>query len=123
VAIAFLSDDSLKISFAQWEKVLGLVHDAQFPLASISGISVPPDGYGAPSGLRAPGLAVPRRLKVGTWRGRGRRQLVSVRHGRPAVHVQLRDSGFTDLIIGMDGAESLAAAVRSALDVSAQPFG
>jgi hypothetical protein len=123
VAIAFLSDDSVKISFSGWEKLFGLVHDAQLPLAAISDVSVAPDGYSAPSGLRAPGLAVPGRVKVGTWRGRGRRQLISVRRGQPAIHLRLSDVRVTDVIIGMEGAESLAAALRSSLKPSAQPLG
>jgi hypothetical protein len=32
-----------------------------------------PDALAAVSGLRAPGLAVPGRTKIGVWRGRGRR--------------------------------------------------
>ena len=115
MATAFLSDDCLKVSFALWEKALGLVRDAQIPLRCVHSVCVVPDGYSVPRGIRAPGLAVPGRVKVGTWRGRGR-QLVSVRRGQPALHLRVVEAGFSDVIIGMDGAESLAGALHDALD-------
>jgi uncharacterized protein len=115
MATAYLADDCLKVRFALWEKVLGLVQDADFPLEAIREVVVAPDGYPVPHGVRAPGLAVPTRVKVGTWRGRGSKQLVSVRRSQPALQVRLENAGPTELVIGMDEAASLAAALHEAL--------
>jgi len=111
MATAYVSDDSLKVRFTLWEKVFGLVHDAEFPLSSVEGATVEPDGYRAPRGLRAPGLAVPGQVKVGTWRGRSSKQLVAVRRGQPAVRVRLRGQAVTEVVIGTTAAGSLAAAL------------
>ena len=115
MATAYLSDDCLKIRFTAWEKVFGFVRDTEFPVTALDSVSVAPDGYRLPHGLRAPGLAVPMRVKVGTWRGRGGRQLVSVRKGQPALHVQVHGSGYSDLMIGTDAADSLAGVVQQAV--------
>ena len=121
MATAYLSDDCLKVRFTAWEKFFGFVRDVEFPVTSLEHVLVAPDGYRLPHGLRAPGLAVPRRVKVGTWRSRGGRQLVSVRKGQPALHVRVRDSGYSDLMIGTDAADSLAGAVLEAVGRSEQP--
>ena len=72
------------------------------------------NGVAAVSGLRAPGLGLPRR-KVGTWRQRGRRTAVSVRAGQPAVRVRLEGTRYDELLVG----DSNAAATVAALGVSA----
>jgi hypothetical protein len=109
-----IAGDAFDVGFARWEKVLGLVRDVSVPLASIRDVEVVPDGYHGTLGLRAPGLGVPGRRKLGTWRGRGSKQLVSVSGGQPAVRIRLRDEPYTELLIGADDAAALAAGLDRA---------
>jgi len=111
-----ITDDSVQVSFAQWEKLLGLVRDITLPLASIRDVEVVPDGYHGTRGMRAPGLGIPRRRKLGTWRSRGCRQLVSVSSGKPAVRICLRQpaDGYTEVLVGAADAAALAAGLDRA---------
>jgi hypothetical protein len=73
---------------------------------------VVPNGLAAPTGIRAPGLGLPGRLKLGTWRARGATSLVAVRRGQPAVRVGLVGQRYDYLVLGVDDAERLAGELR-----------
>jgi hypothetical protein len=106
--------DMLEVRHTRWEKVAGLLRDVRVPLSAIDHIDVVPNGLTATRGLRAPGLAIPGRRKIGTWRGREGRQLISVRRGQPAVRVYLRGSGYDVLVIGSPDAEAVASRLVAA---------
>jgi len=103
---------NLSITFTTYEKVAGLLRDISVPLASIASVTVEPDGVRATKGLRAPGLGVPGRRKIGTWRrrhgGRTVRTAVSVRSGQPAVRIELHDTLWDQILIGDDDANRIA---------------
>jgi alpha/beta superfamily hydrolase len=82
------------------------------PLAAVDDVAVEADGVAAATGLRAPGLAVPGRMKVGTWRRRGQRTLVSTRRGMPAVRVIFSGAGVDEVLIGSPHAHAVATAIR-----------
>jgi len=103
------TDTAVRVHFTRAEKLAGLVRDLEVPRASVSAVEVVPDPLTALRGLRAPGLALPGLRKIGTWRGRGTRTLVSIRRGQPAVRVELRGQRVTALLIGADDAARLAA--------------
>lgn len=63
-------------------------------------------------GIRAPGLAWPGHVKVGTWRGRWGKDLVAVRRGRPAVVVELRDAPWRRLVVEAPDRASAEQTVR-----------
>jgi len=100
---------SVSVRFTRAEKVLGLMRDMEVPRAAIRSADVESDGLRATRGLRAPGLAVPGRRKIGTWLWRGQRTAVSVRAHQPALHLQIRHRGYDALLIGTDEAEAIAA--------------
>ena len=102
-----LRQDRLSVRFTRTEKVLGLVRDHSFPLASVTSTRVEEVGLQAVRGLRAPGLGLPGRWLVGTWRGHGR-TLVSVRRGQPALVVELTGQRFERLVLGTHDAADLA---------------
>ncbi|MDP9462993.1 MAG: hypothetical protein M3P52_00080, partial [Actinomycetota bacterium] len=64
-------------------------------------------------GRRAPGLGGQRRL-IGTWRAKDDKQYVCVRRGQPAVKLTLSGQKYRTVLIGLDDAEPMAAAIRSA---------
>jgi hypothetical protein len=64
-----VSDDTLTVRMAPLTKLAGLLRDQRIPLTAVTAVEVVQDGLAAARGLRAPGLALPGRRKVGTWRG------------------------------------------------------
>ncbi len=105
-----VAPDALQIRFTLLEKIGGLVRDIEVPLASILAVEVVEDGLAAAKGIRAPGLGIPGVRKLGTWRGRGSKTLVSVRRGQPALLLEVSGARFDTLLIGSDRAEEYAAA-------------
>jgi hypothetical protein len=99
----------IEIAFTTAERIGGLLRNQWIPRSSISSVEIVDDGYIATSGLRAPGLGIPGRRKLGTWRSRGRRQLVDVRRGEPALRIQLAGQRYDTLVIGSTEARSVAA--------------
>lgn len=110
-----LNPPTLGIRFSRGEKVAGLLRDIEEPLDRVRAVRVEGDGLDATQGVRAPGLALPGRRKVGTWRGRGRRTAVCVRAGEPAVRISLDGARWTELLIGTPEAEDVAARLQSVI--------
>jgi hypothetical protein len=104
---------TLTVSLSRSERILGLLRDLEVPLSAVQGVDVVPDGPAVLRGLRAPGLGLPGR-KVGTWRGRGEKTLVSVRRGQPEVRVHLTGQRFDTLLLGVDDPAAVAAALPTA---------
>lgn len=112
-----LTQDRVIVRLTGAEQVWALRRqEIAVPLEAIRAVAVVPDGLSATHGLRAPGLGVPGRRKVGTWRGRGSRTFVCVRRGEPAVRIRLRGRApFDTLLVGNEQAEALAAELSRAL--------
>ena len=108
MATVTLSEDTLGVRFTSVEKLSGLVRDLDVPVASVIDARVENDGLSAARGIRAPGLGIPGVRKVGTWRGRAGRSLVSVRRGQPALSVRLSGQRYGTILIGLDDAQRYA---------------
>jgi hypothetical protein len=107
VATLSATPQTVTVTLSRSEKILGLLRDLEVPRAAVRAVEVVPDGQSALRGLRAPGLGLPRR-KIGTWRRRGEKTLVSVRRGQPAVRVRLTGQRFDTLLVGADDAAAVA---------------
>jgi hypothetical protein len=107
MATVTITSGTLQVRFTTTEKVLGLVRDREFPLSSVKSVHVEANGLATVRGVRAPGLGIPGRLLIGTWRGRGR-TLVCVRRGDPALVVDLSGQGYERLVVGAENAADLA---------------
>lgn len=108
-----LSETTVRLRFRAWEKVAGLIRDLDVPVSAIRAVEVVEDGLAATRGLRAPGLGLPRLRKVGTWRGRGHKSLVSVRRHQPAVRLRLTGQRFDEVLVGADDAAALLERLRT----------
>jgi hypothetical protein len=84
-----IRDSELVLELTGWEKVAGLLGDLHLPLDDVRTAEVVADPLPLVRGLRAPGLDVPWRTKIGTWRQRRSRTVAVVRAGAPAVRVLL----------------------------------
>lgn len=118
MASIHINTDAVHVRFTLAEKLAGLLRDIDEPLTRVRAVTVENDGLSAARGVRAPGLALPGRRRIGTWRGRGRRAAVSVRRGQPAVRIALEGSKYSELLIGTPAATEVADRLRSATQVA-----
>jgi hypothetical protein len=109
-----LTPTTVSVRFTTAEKIIGLVRDVELPRTALRGAELVPEPLTAMRGLRAPGLALPGRRKIGTWRRPGERTLVCVRKGQPAVRVRLESDRYDTLLIGADDAAALAESLAPA---------
>lgn len=107
--------DVVRVQLSRAEKVAGLVRDQEIPLAAVHAVDVIGDPMAAPSGIRAPGLSFPGRRKVGTWRGRGRREFVCVRRGEPAVELIVEGGPYDRYLLGTPQAQAVATRIAAHL--------
>ncbi|WP_116452972.1 hypothetical protein [Blastococcus litoris] len=111
MATVQLTPTTVTVRLTRAEKFWGLLRDVRFDRAAVREADVVQDPLSAARGLRAPGLALPGRRKIGTWRRRGERSLVSVRRGVPAVRLRLDGARYDTVLISTDDAAALAGAL------------
>lgn len=104
-----LTSEALTVRLSLGEKVAGLLRDLVVPLGAVTSVTVEDDGIKAVRGLRAPGLALPGRTKIGTWRRRGGPAMVVVRAGMPTLRVGLEGQRYAELLVSHADAHDLAA--------------
>lgn len=98
-------DHQLHVRFSRVERLLGLVRDVRVPLSSVTAVSRL-GSWSEARGLRV-GLGLPGICLLGTWRWRGRRQLVALRRGRPALRIWLHGEKYDELLVSTPEAELL----------------
>ncbi|GIH69826.1 alpha/beta hydrolase family protein [Sphaerimonospora thailandensis] len=116
-----VTGSELTLELSQSEKFAGLHGDIRVPLSAVQDVSVVADGVANARGLRAPGLAIPTRTKIGTWRRPGGPAFMVVRRGTPAVRVRLADGAdFGELLVSVPEAPRVATHIREAAGLPAQ---
>lgn len=100
-----VSPAGLRIELSWAERIGGLARDLEAPLAAVRSATLVEDGLTAARGLRAPGLALPGVRKIGTWRRRGEKTLVSVRRGQPALLVELDGARYDRVLVSHERAQ------------------
>jgi hypothetical protein len=111
MATITIDERTVAVRFTTAEKIGGLLRDQVFDREAITAAEHVPDGLAATKGMRAPGLALPWRRRIGTWRSRRGKELVSVRRGEPAVRLHLTGGRWASLLIGHPDAAAVAAAL------------
>jgi hypothetical protein len=109
-----MKSSELTVELTAAEKVAGLHGDVTIPLTAITAVDVVPDALAAARGLRAPGLSLPRRAKIGTWRTKDGAEFVVAGRGQAGVRLTLTGHKLASVLIGDDDAEALAARIRAA---------
>jgi hypothetical protein len=97
----------LVVRFSPAEHVLGLVRDLVVPLSSVDSVDLM-SSWREVRGLRV-GLGLPRVRLIGTWYSRGRRQLVSLRRGIPALKVRLHGEKYDEVLVSVPETDLLLA--------------
>ena len=115
-----VSASEVRLALSKFERFAGLHGDVAVPMPLIRGAEVIADPFANIRGVRSPGLGIPRRRCIGTWRGRGVRTFVVARAGVPAVRVRTlgRGSGaeFDELIVTVPDAVDVTAQIRDVLE-------
>ncbi|RJK94308.1 hypothetical protein [Vallicoccus soli] len=85
-----------------WERFSALRRgDVVVPRTAVGSVRVVEDVLAEVRGLRAPGLEVPRVVRVGTWRRRGAPpDFVVARRGEPGLVVELSGERWGRLVVG-----------------------
>jgi hypothetical protein len=111
MATVQLTTTTVTLHFTRAEKFWGILRDATLARDAVLSAEVVTDPLTAMAGLRAPGLALPGRRKIGTWRRPGERTLVCVRKGQPAVRLRLEGARYDTVLVGADDAAALVDAL------------
>ncbi len=109
-------DGRLRVRFGRWERVFAVRGDLDVPVTAIHSVRAVDNAYAEVRGMLAPGTGFPGRIALGTWRGRGRRDVVAIYGSRPAgVVIELEPGHRVDrVIVSTPNAESLAEEIRAA---------
>jgi hypothetical protein len=92
--------DLLHIRLTRGERWAALRRtDLTVPWDQVRCVEAVADPFRLVRGLRAPGLAVPWRTKIGTWRGHGRKTFAVTRKGLPGLWITLRGSAFDQILL------------------------
>lgn len=102
MATITVTDQDVTVELTRREKLAGLLGDVRIPRSQIRSVEALDDPVRAPRGLRAPGLALPGVVKVGTWRSREYgRQYVAVRRGVPGVRLHLDGHRYREVVLSV----------------------
>ena len=103
-----VDNDRLHVELSTLQE-LGAVHRSfSVPLAAIESVQVVDAPFDHLRGWRLPGTAWPKTIALGTWRGRGTRDFVSIHRDERAVLIELSGHGFDRLLIGAEDPEAIA---------------
>lgn len=97
-----VTDQDVTVTLTAREKLAGLLGDLRVPHTQIRSVERLDDPVSAPRGIRAPGLALPGVIRVGTWRSREHgRQYVVARRGVPGVRLHLDGHRYREVILSV----------------------
>ena len=108
MATVTITSSDVTLGLSSFERIGGLLRDLSVPRNAVVSATAVENGFKALRGLRAPGLGLPWVRAIGTWRGKGYKDWVSVQKG-PALVLELRDQKFARAIVSNADAARLAA--------------
>ena len=103
--------DQLEVRLTVTEKIAGLRGNIRVPASAVAAVEVADQPLSAVAGVRAPGLHLPGRTKIGTWRHAGRKTFAVARRGVPAIRVDLVGQRYDRLVISQPDAATVAEAL------------
>ena len=113
--------DRLRVALSRGERWATLRRtDVTVPLGAISAVEPVAEPYRLVRGWRAPGLAVPGRTRIGTWRTRGRKTFVNARKGEPGLRITLLGGhaaagGFDQLLLSFSDTAAMTRVLNELL--------
>ena len=111
--------DALHIALSTGDKWSALRRtDLRIPWADIDSVEEVADPFRLVHGLRAPGLAVPWRTKIGTWRSAGRKIFAVTSAGVPGIRITLRDNEFGEIMLSSTVTGAQATSINAHIEAS-----
>ena len=104
--------DAFHVRLSLGEKIGGLHGDLTVPLSQVRDLEAVAEPCRVVRGIRAPGLGVPGRIKIGTWRSKGRKTFAVARRGQPGVRIRLHDNTFDQVVLSVPDGPGLVADIR-----------
>lgn len=103
MAAVALDGPEVVVRLSPMEKMGALHGDVRLPRAAVLAARVADAPMTEVRGLRMPGSALPWVVALGTWRRRGAKDFVAVRHRHPGVVVELdpHQAGFSRLLVSV----------------------
>lgn len=104
-----IHDEDIQVRLSALQELGALQRSFAVPRSSVAGVEVVDEPFSRIRGIRAPGTGWPKILALGTWRGRGTRDFLSIHRHERAVLIDLEGERFDRLLIGCDDPESVVA--------------
>lgn len=102
-----ISRDSVSVTLSPLERIAALSRGVRVPRANVRSVTAVADAAAAVRGFRAPGLDVPRGVKIGTWRRPGGKEFVAVRRGRPGLVLTLEGGPYARVVVSVDDPDAV----------------
>jgi len=107
-----VNDHEVVVELTTGEKVGALRGDLHIPRSAVTGAELVDAPLSATRGIRSPGLALPGRIKAGTWRSpRHGREFVAVERGRRAVRLRLQGQKYASVMVSADDPDAVVSAL------------
>ena len=110
-----IDDTTVRVELSALERAGAVrLDDLVVDRAAVTLVRSTTEPFGELRGLRAPGTGFPGRIALGTWRGRFGKDFVSIRgHDAEAVVIELTGAPWARLVVGVDDATPVLAALRA----------
>ncbi len=117
-----METSDLRVALTRGEKWAALRRsDLTIPWSQIQTVEVVAEPYRLVHGLRAPGLAVPWRTRIGTWRAKGRKIFAVTTRHTPGIRLELQGHDFAQVLLSLPAPDGLAEQLLARLDASRSP--
>ena len=111
-----LDEGALQVNLSRGEKLSALRRtDVVIEWRQVRSVEAVADPIRLVHGLRAPGLGIPGRTKIGTWRSKGHKTFAVTHKGAPGVRIMLQDNTFDEMLLSVKDAVTLAGEIASRL--------
>jgi hypothetical protein len=97
------------------DRLWGFVRRIEVPVSQVRGATHDPGAAQEYKGVRAPGLGLPGRKWVGTWRKDGERHYWNVTGGRDVVVVEVSTPRFSRLYLSVEEPRTVVDAINAAV--------
>ena len=97
-----------------------LRRDVTAPWSSLRDVEVVAEPTRLVRGLRAPGLSLPGRTKIGIWRKSGQKTLAVTSKGQPGLRLRLTDHSYDQIVLSVPNGAALAEQIRGRIDTGAR---
>ncbi|MCU1690534.1 MAG: putative alpha/beta hydrolase [Pseudonocardiales bacterium] len=114
MAELLIEGNELVLRLSTFEKAAALHRDLRLPVSAIGSVEVTDKPFTLVKGLKAAGLSIPRRVAIGTFRGRGGTRFFVLKGSKPAVHITFTRGSIAALVISAADADALAERVQTA---------